>query len=72
MFRDHGLARVVARIWSSPRLKRKKSHHKLVPTALYHDIKLLHRLVEDGLLTAGSLCVGFLVVEDGPRVAAAS
>lgn len=35
-------------------------------TALYRDDVLVRRLVDDGHLTDGSLCVGFLAVEDEP------
>jgi hypothetical protein len=58
MFRDDGLARAM------------EAHSQPTVTsalaALYRDDGLVRRLVDDGLLTEGSLCVGFLVVEDAP------
>lgn len=59
MFRDDGLARAM------------EAHSQLTrptvnsaPAALYRDDGLVYRLVDDGLLTEDSLCVGFLVVKD--------
>jgi hypothetical protein len=51
MFRDDGLARAM------------EAQNQSAPAALYRDDDLVRRLVEHGLLTEGSLCVGFLVVE---------
>jgi hypothetical protein len=69
MFRDDGLARAVA---PRPHIEQPETEAEREPTtkpsstALYQDNNLLRRLVDDGLLTEGSLCVGFLVVEDAP------
>jgi hypothetical protein len=58
MFRDDGLARAIE-AQSQPAVRSD-------PAALYRDNGLVRRLVDDGLLTDGSLCIGFLVVEDAP------
>jgi len=58
MFRDDGLARAME-AQSQPAVRS-------APAALYRDDGLVRGLVGDGLLTDGSLCIGFLVVEDAP------
>ena len=70
-FRDDALARALAPELSDDREPRrgKQAEAETAPaaaqgaTALYRDEMLLRKLVGDGLLTTGSLCVGFLVVE---------
>jgi hypothetical protein len=73
MFRDDGLARALAPgLHDDLSLRggnRSGTDMQTRPAAttgmatLYRDEQLVHRLVDDGLLTEGSLCVGFLVVE---------
>jgi hypothetical protein len=73
MFRDDGLARALApTLDEEPRLCGGSHSGTRVQTrplaeqamaVLCRDEELVRRLEEDGLLTEGSLCVGFLVVE---------
>jgi hypothetical protein len=73
MFRDDGLARELApTLHEVPGLPRDSNSGADVQTrpvaerataVLYRDVGLVRRLMEDGLLTEGSLCVGFLALE---------
>jgi hypothetical protein len=58
MFRDDALARGMAVAESLPTVR------------MFRDNSLAQRLVRDGYLTRADLCIGFLVVENGPVVVA--